>query len=121
MAVRISRVNNQPARLNPPIDPERDHISGPFDASIQLLEFGDYECPYCRKTHAAIKETQERFGADFCYTFRHLPNLKLRPPAELAAKAAPAQSIIESVDMLANTCLEATGLIDCVVHTGGTR
>jgi protein-disulfide isomerase len=83
-------VKTQSARLAPPIDPERDHISGPFGAPIQLVEFGDYECPYCRKAHDAIRETQQKFGDDFCYVFRHLPNPKLHPHAEMAAEAAEA-------------------------------
>jgi len=85
-------MRTQATRLDPPIDPGRDHISGPMDAPIQMVEYGDYECPYCRKAHNAIKETQQRFGDDFCYVFRHLPNLKLHPHAELAAEAAEAAS-----------------------------
>ncbi|MGH6630917.1 MAG: thioredoxin domain-containing protein, partial [Burkholderiales bacterium] len=77
-------------RLDRPVDPARDHVWGAHDAAMQLVEFGDYECPHCRRAHHAVKATKEQFGEQFSYTFRHLPSPKLHPHAELAAEAAEA-------------------------------
>lgn len=79
-------------KLDQPVSPARDHISGPHQALMQLVEYGDYECPYCRRAHHAVRATQQRFGDEFSYTFRHLPNAKLHPNARLAAEAAEAAS-----------------------------
>ncbi len=63
---------------------------GPPDAPTELVEYGDYECPYCRGAHAGLKRIRERLGDRLKYAFRHLPNAKLHPHAELAAEAAEA-------------------------------
>lgn len=79
-------------KLDQPVSPARDHISGPHQAVMQLVEYGDYECPHCRRAHFAVRGMQDRFGEDFSYTFRHLPNVKLHPNAQMAAEAAEAAS-----------------------------
>jgi NhaA family Na+:H+ antiporter len=59
-------------------------------APIELVEYGDYECPYCRAAHEGIDRTRRRLADRLSYTFRHLPNARLHPHAELAAEAAEA-------------------------------
>ena len=77
-------------RLSPPVDAQRDHIDGDDDAPVELVEYGDYECPHCRAAHAGLRRIHERLGGRWRYVFRHLPNPRLHPRAELAAEAAEA-------------------------------
>src|SRR5215218_7104033 len=72
------------------VDPERDHIRGPSDAPVTLLEYGDYQCPYCGQAEVAIRELIESFGDDLRYVWRHLPLNDVHPDAQLAAEAAEA-------------------------------
>ncbi len=71
------------------IDPERDHIRGPDDASVTLVEYGDLECPFCGQAEAVIRELLSDFG-ELRYVWRHLPLGDVHPHAQLAAEAAEA-------------------------------
>jgi len=68
----------------------RDHIQGPIDAPIMLLEYGDYECPYCGAAYPIIKAIQERLGTRLCFAFRNFPLVNSHPHAQDAAEAAEA-------------------------------
>ena len=70
--------------------PERDHIQGPIDAPIKLLEYGDYECPYCGEAYPVVKAVQKRLGKLLCFAFRNFPLANSHPHAEHAAEAAEA-------------------------------
>jgi Na+/H+ antiporter NhaA len=72
------------------VDPERDHIRGPVDAPVTLLEYGDYECPYCGDAAPVIEKLRARLGNELRYVFRHLPLTDVHPNAQLAAEAAEA-------------------------------
>jgi Na+/H+ antiporter NhaA len=72
-----------------PVDPERDHIRGPEDAAVTLLEYGDLECPYCGQAETVIRELLRDFG-DLRYVWRHLPLNDVHPQAQIAAEAAEA-------------------------------
>ena len=72
------------------IDPGRDHIRGAVDAPVTLLEYGDYECPYCGEAAPIIKALQARLDGELRYVFRHLPLTDVHPNAQLAAEAAEA-------------------------------
>jgi Na+/H+ antiporter NhaA len=76
--------------LAEPVDPERDHIRGAEDAPVTLLEYGDYECPYCGIAEAAVRELLASMGDDVRYVWRHLPLNDVHPSAQLAAEAAEA-------------------------------
>jgi protein-disulfide isomerase len=71
-------------------NPERDHISGSADGLIRLLEYGDYECPFCGEAQAIVKEIQQRRGDDLLFAFRNFPLTQIHPHAEHAAEAAEA-------------------------------
>jgi protein-disulfide isomerase len=71
-------------------DPKRDHISGSADGSIKLLEYGDYECPFCGDAQPIVKEIQRRLGHDLLFAFRNFPLTNIHPHAEHAAEAAEA-------------------------------
>ncbi len=68
----------------------RDHIQGPVDAPIQLLEYGDYECPFCGAAYPVIKAVQKRLGDRLCFAFRNFPLNNSHPHAQHAAEAAEA-------------------------------
>ena len=67
---------------------ERDHSRGPETAQVTLLEYGDYECPYCGAAHQVTKEIQRRMGDRLRFVFRHFPLANVHPHAEHAAEAA---------------------------------
>ena len=71
-------------------DPERDHVSGSTDGLIRLLEYGDYECPYCGEAYPIVKEIQRRLGERLRFVFRNFPLKEAHPHAEHAAEAAEA-------------------------------
>src|SRR5215472_488792 len=70
--------------------PDRDHIQGPIDAPIKLIEYGDYECPYCGAAYPVVKEIQQRLGNRLCFAFRNFPLANAHPHAQHAAEAAEA-------------------------------
>jgi protein-disulfide isomerase len=72
-----------------PVDPKRDHVRGPAEAPVTVVEYGDFECPYCGRAEAVIRELLADFG-DVRYVWRHLPLADVHPRAEIAAEAAEA-------------------------------
>jgi Na+/H+ antiporter NhaA len=76
--------------LSDDVDPGRDHIRGADDAPVTLVEYGDYECPYCGQAEAVVRELLLSFGHDLRYVWRHLPLSEVHPNAHLAAEAAEA-------------------------------
>jgi Na+/H+ antiporter NhaA len=78
-----------PTLLSEPVDPEVDHVKGPPDASLTLVEYLDYECPFCARVTGAAAEVKEHFGERLRYVVRHLP-MPMHPHAELAAVAVEA-------------------------------
>jgi Na+/H+ antiporter NhaA len=75
--------------LAAPVDPTRDHIRGPENAKVTLVEYGDFECPYCGMAEPVIRELLADTG-DVQYVWRHLPLNDVHPNAQLAAEAAEA-------------------------------
>jgi protein-disulfide isomerase len=71
------------------VDPARDHVRGPIEALVTVVEYGDFECPYCGIAEPAVRELLRDFG-DVRYVWRHLPLLDVHPHAQLAAEAAEA-------------------------------
>jgi Na+/H+ antiporter NhaA len=78
--------------LSDDVDPDRDHIRGPDDALVTLLEYGDFECPYCGQAESVVRELLASFGDDLRYVWRHLPLNDVHTHAQLAAEAAQAAS-----------------------------
>jgi protein-disulfide isomerase len=72
------------------VDPERDHVRGAPGAPVTLVEYGDYECPYCGQAEVVIRELLDSFGDDLRYVWRNLPLTDVHPRAQLAAEAAEA-------------------------------
>ncbi|POX55323.1 Na+/H+ antiporter NhaA [Streptomyces sp. Ru71] len=72
-----------------PVDPEHDHIRGPHHAAVTVVEYGDYECPYCGQAEPIVRELLADFG-DLRYVWRHLPLTDVHIHAQLAAEASEA-------------------------------
>jgi len=72
-----------------PVDPDRDHVRGPEGALVTLVEYGDFECPYCGLAEPVVRQLLRDFG-DLRYVWRHLPLNDVHPHAQLAAEAAEA-------------------------------
>ncbi|WP_081788600.1 Na+/H+ antiporter NhaA [Candidatus Blastococcus massiliensis] len=85
-----SGVPQRPALLDPPVDPAVDHVRGPVEAPLTLVEYGDVECPFCGRATGVVGELRQRFGDELRYVFRHLPLVDVHPAAELAAEAVEA-------------------------------
>ena len=75
--------------LADPVDPDRDHIRGPSEAPVTLVEYADFECPYCGQAEPIVRELLADFG-DIRYVWRHLPLRDVHPHAQFAAEAAEA-------------------------------
>lgn len=67
---------------------ERDHAQGPADAPVTLVEYGDYQCPYCAKAHPIVKQLQANLGGQLRFVFRNFPLTRIHPDALRAAVAA---------------------------------
>jgi Na+/H+ antiporter NhaA len=89
-ARQIGRTAEDIPDLIDEVDPERDHIRGPSDAPVTLLEYGDYQCPYCGQAEAVVRALLAEFGDDLRYVWRHLPLTDVHPNAQTAAEAAEA-------------------------------
>jgi Na+/H+ antiporter NhaA len=76
--------------LSEDVDPARDHIRGPEEAPVTLVEYGDYECPYCGQAEPVIRELLDSFGDEVRYVWRHLPLSDVHPNAQMAAEASEA-------------------------------
>jgi protein-disulfide isomerase len=77
------------SRLTKPVS-EQDHIKGPLTAPVEVVEYGDYECPHCGQAYRVMKKIQRQLGDKICFVFRNFPLTNVHPHAELAAEAAEA-------------------------------
>jgi protein-disulfide isomerase len=76
-------------RLAPPVG-KRDHVRGPADAPLTLVEYGDFECPYCAAAYLIVKKVQEVMADQLRLVFRHFPLTQIHPHAQGAAEASEA-------------------------------
>ena len=83
---------SETARLTPLVS-QRDHQQGPETAPVTLVEYGDYECPYCGEAYPIVKEIQRRLGNRLRFVFRNFPLTQSHPHAEHAAEAAEAAAV----------------------------
>ena len=79
--------------LSVPVADDRDHIDGPADAPVTLVEYGDYECPYCGAAFPIVKRIQRQMGDRLRFVFRNFPITTSHAHAEAAAEAAEAAAI----------------------------
>lgn len=83
---------NESATLSPPVS-ERDHAQGRADASVTLVEYGDYQCPYCGGVYPVVKRLQKAFGRKLRFVFRNFPLTQAHAYALIAAEAAEAAAL----------------------------
>lgn len=80
-------------QLARPVVPGRDHIAGEVDAPLTLVEYGDFECPFCSKATGAVEEVREHFGSELRWVWRHLPLTRVHPHAVEASEASEAAAL----------------------------
>ena len=73
--------------LNPPLGPD-DHVLGPEDAPVTLVEYGDYECPHCGRAHVVLQTVLSGLENEVRFVFRNFPLAEVHPHAQVAAEAA---------------------------------
>jgi protein-disulfide isomerase len=78
--------------LKPPVGPQ-DHVQGNPDAPIELVEYGDFECPFCGQAYDSVKAVQTALGDDLRFVFRNFPLAQAHPHALPAAQAAEAAGL----------------------------
>jgi protein-disulfide isomerase len=77
-------------KLTMPVDPGRDHIQGPENAPVTLVEYGDFQCPHCEEAYPIVKSIQKQMGSTLRFVFRHFPITDSHPDAAHAAEASEA-------------------------------
>ena len=82
----------EPPRLAIPVSPNRDHIEGPIGASLTLVEYGDYQCPFCGAAYPEVKKVQKELGSKLSFVFRNFPLSNIHEHAMKAAESAEAAS-----------------------------
>jgi Na+/H+ antiporter NhaA len=87
---RISPPTAVGLKLARKVDPERDHVKGPMDAPYEIVEYGDYECPFCSRATGSVDAVREHFGDRVRWVWRHFPLDSVHPHAQEAAQAAEA-------------------------------
>lgn len=85
----MSRPTDSAGTLTVPVGPH-DHVKGPATAAATLVEYGDFQCPYCREAYPIVKQLQAELGARLRFAFRHFPLTRIHQNAEHAAEAAEA-------------------------------
>lgn len=78
--------------LRPPLDTS-DHLRGELTRPLQLVEFGDYECPFCGQAYLVLGALERTLGDRLCFGFRHFPLTNSHPYAQIAAEAAEAAGV----------------------------
>jgi protein-disulfide isomerase len=81
------------AKLSLPVSIKRDHIQGKSDARVTLVEYGDYECPYCGQAYMIVKEIQKQLKDQLRFVFRNFPLTQIHPHAQQTAEAAEAAGV----------------------------
>jgi Na+/H+ antiporter NhaA len=89
-----------------PVDPARDHMWGRPDAPLTLVEYGDYQCPFCLKVSGAIEEVKRELGDRLRYVWRHAPLERVHPNAVAAAEAVEAAALQGKRTEFAKSLLE---------------
>lgn len=111
------------ATLRKPVT-DSDHIQGPMDAPVTLIEYGDFECPYCGAAYPVVRHIQQALGDQLRFVFRNFPITESHPHAEQAAEAAEAAGAQgkywEMFDMLFENqhALDLNSLVDDAQELG---
>jgi protein-disulfide isomerase len=118
----VSAVLDRP-RLTVPVDDE-DHVRGPATARVSLLEYGDYECPYCGAAFPVVERLLQIVGDDVRFAYRHFPLSQIHPHAQQAAEAAEAagaQGAFWEMHELLFTHQDRLGVRDLIGYAAALR
>jgi protein-disulfide isomerase len=85
----IGRAYDQRMELTPPLSLE-DHVDGPERAELELVMYGDFQCPYCTAAYPILRQLRDQMAGRLLFAFRHFPLRHIHPDAERAAEAAEA-------------------------------
>ena len=91
---------------------EQDHVRGSRDAQVTLVEYGDFQCPYCARAHAALTELMRQYGERVALVYRHLPLTDLHPFAAPAAQASEAAGAQGKFWEMHDALFENQGMLD---------
>lgn len=108
---------------------DADHMRGPRDAEIVLVEYSDYQCPFCQRFHGEIKKAQEANSSDVAWVLRHFPLDQIHPlarPAALVAECVAEEAGADAFWAFSDAAFaalpaDAAGLVDMAVANGATR
>jgi len=116
-ARQLSRTAHDLLDLSDDVDPERDHIRGPDDAAVTLVEYGDFDCEYCGQAEGPINDVLASFSDEVRYVWRHLPLNDVHPDAQMAAEfseaAAARGAFWEMHDLLSSTAANCGPTTSC--------
>ena len=84
-------------KLSLPVSAKRDHIQGKSNAPVTLVEYGDYECPYCGQAYLIVKKIQQQLKDQLRVVFRNFPLTQVHPHAQQTAEAAEATGVQKKV------------------------
>jgi Na+/H+ antiporter NhaA len=98
--------------LSEDVDLERDHVRGPASAPVTLVEYGDYQCPYCGQAEVVIRELLDQFGDELRYVWRHLPLNDVHANAQMAAEGTEAAGAQEAFWPMHDRLLAAQDELD---------
>ena len=90
METAPEETDSESPRLVVPVNPDRDHIQGPLTALLTLVEYGDYQCPYCGAAYPEVKKVQRELGSRLRFVFRNFPLTRIHEYALNAAETAEA-------------------------------
>lgn len=97
--------------LTPPLSAE-DHIGGASNGELELVMYGDFQCPYCAAAYPIVKRVRERLADRLLYAFRHFPLREAHPDAQLAAEAAEAAAAQGAFWPMHDRLYESRGLLE---------
>ena len=97
--------------LKPPVRPE-DHSQGGLSASVMLVEYGDYQCPYCGEAYPIVKRIQKKLGDRLRFVFRNFPLAEMHPFATAAAEMAEAAALQDKFWQMHDTLYENQNALD---------
>ena len=107
-------------RVIPPLAPD-DHVAGPADAPLELVMYGDFQCPYCAAAQSIVRRVRERLDGRLRFAFRHFPLRDKHPDAQLAAEASEAAAAQGAFWEMHDALYAARGRLserDLVSHAG---
>ena len=108
-----------PAALDPPLGPG-DHVEGPADAPLELVMYGDFQCPYCTAAQSIIRRVRDRLDGRLRFAFRHMP-LPAHPDADNAAQAAEAAAAQDAFWAMHDALYAARGRLSLDELAGHAR